>query len=113
LCLHEDWESHGFYFYELNPDNKLSLAEKMIAAAKEVCPIDQSEIIEGREARGGIIRPSHDPRTRKLWPESFWLLQNKTRLSYTLEAPSDFDLEVRVNVLVAATQAAVMNSSPV
>ena len=20
LCLHEDWESHGFYVYELNPD---------------------------------------------------------------------------------------------
>jgi len=20
LCLHEDWESHGFYLYELNPD---------------------------------------------------------------------------------------------
>jgi murein peptide amidase A len=21
LCLHEDWESHGFYLYELNPDH--------------------------------------------------------------------------------------------
>jgi len=108
LCLHEDWESHGFYLYELNPDNKPSLAEKMIAAAKEVCPIDQSGIIEGREARGGIIRLSLETRTRSLWPESFWLLQNKTRLSYTLEAPSDFEIGVRVNALVAATQAALI-----
>lgn len=108
LCLHEDWESHGFYVYELNPDHKPSLAEAMVEAVTEVCPVDQSEIIEGREARGGIISPNLDPRTRPLWPESFWLLQNKTRLSYTLEAPSDFELDVRVNALVAATQAALM-----
>ncbi len=108
LCLHEDWESHGFYLYELNPDHRPSLSEAMIAAAKNICPIDQSEMIEGREARGGIIAPSLDPRTRPLWPESFWLLQNKTRLSYTLEAPSDFNLDIRVNALVAATQAAIV-----
>src|SRR5450432_569393 len=42
LCLHEDWESHGFYLYEQNPDNRPSLSEKMIVAAKEVCPIDLS-----------------------------------------------------------------------
>ena len=109
LCLHEDWESHGFYVYELNPDGKPSLAEAMIAAAAKVCPIDPSAIIEGLEAVGGIIRPSLDPHTRPLWPESFWLLRNKTRLSYTLEAPSDFRLEIRVNALVAATQAAMQN----
>jgi murein peptide amidase A len=112
LCLHEDWESHGFYLYELNPDGKPSLAERMIAAAAQVCPIDLSPIIEGREAHGGIIRPSVDPRTRPLWPESFWLLRNKTRLSYTLEAPSDFELRVRVNALVAATQAAMVVPLP-
>lgn len=107
LCLHEDWESHGFYIYELNPDGRPSLAETMIAAVAPVCPIDRSEIIEGREAQGGIIRPSLNPRTRPLWPESFWLLQHKTRLSYTLEAPSDFPLETRVKALVTAVQAAL------
>lgn len=107
LCLHEDWEAHGFYVYELNPEQKPSLAEAMVAAVAKVCPIDHSEIIEGREARGGIIRPNLDPRTRPLWPESFWLLQHKTRLSYTLEAPSDFSLETRVNALVAGTNAAL------
>src|SRR5262249_30881999 len=50
LCLHEDWEAHGFYIYELNPDNLPSLAEKMLARAAEVCPIDHSETIEGRPA---------------------------------------------------------------
>src|SRR5262245_27366077 len=36
LCLHEDWESHGFYLYELNPDNRPSLAETMIQRVEQV-----------------------------------------------------------------------------
>jgi len=109
LCLHEDWESHGFYLYELNPENRPSLAAAMIAAVAQVCPIDLSPVIEGREAHGGIIRPSLDARTRPLWPEAFWLIQNKTRHSYTLEAPSDFPLATRVNALTVATHTALVN----
>jgi predicted deacylase len=107
LCLHEDWESHGFYVYELNPENRPSLAEAMIARIAEICPIDPSEIIEDRPARGGIIRPNLDPRTRPHWAEAFYLIVNKTRLSYTLEAPSDFPLTTRVNSLVAGVNAAL------
>jgi hypothetical protein len=111
--LHEDWESHGFYVYELNPDNQASLAEAMVASAAEVCPIDRSEIIEGRPAENGIIRPSVDPRSRPQWPEAFYLLTHKTRLSYTLEAPSDFPLSARVAALVAAVRTALEAARPV
>jgi len=107
LCLHEDWESYGFYVYELNPDNRPSLAEAIVARVAEVCPIDASELIEGRPARHGIIRPNLDPRDRPQWPEAFYLLTYKTRRSYTLEAPSDFPLESRVAALVAGVQSAV------
>ena len=107
LCLHEDWESHGFYVYELNPDQRPSLARPIVEAVARVCPIDLSPLIEGREARDGIINPTLDPNSRPEWPEAFWLLQNKTRQSYTLEAPSDFPLETRVNALVAAVNAAL------
>ena len=107
LCLHEDWEAHGFYVYELNPDGHPHLAESMVDAVAKVCPVDPSPVIEGRPAVGGVIRPNLDPATRPQWPEAFWLLQNKTRHCCTLEAPSDFPLSVRVDALVAATQAAV------
>jgi predicted deacylase len=107
LCLHEDWESRGFYVYELNPENRPSLAETMIGRIAEVCPIDPSEIIEDRPARGGIIRPNLDPATRPQWAEAFFLIVNKTRLSYTLEAPSDLPLTIRVNALVAGVNAAL------
>ena len=107
LCLHEDWESRGFYLYEQNPDNQPSRAENIIAAVRKICPIDESEIIEGRAARGGIIRPNIRPQERPDWPEAFYLISNKSRLGYTLEAPSDFPLQMRMDALVAAVAAAV------
>ena len=93
--------------HELNPEARPSMAEAMVARVAAVCPIDQSEIIEDRPAKNGIIRPNLDPRTRPEWPEAFFLLTHKTRLSYTLEAPSDFPLATRVTALVAAVNTAV------
>jgi hypothetical protein len=106
LCLHEDWESHGFYLYEQNPDNKISPAEKMTKAVKTICPIDPSENIEGRPAQGGVIRPNISPAERPDWPEALYLISHKSRQGYTLEAPSDFPLATRVSALVAAVNAA-------
>lgn len=110
LCLHEDWESHGFYLYEPNFDEKTSLAEKIIAAVEKACPIDRSEIIEGRPAKNGIIRPNILPE-RLDWPEAFYLIKHKASHGYTLEAPSDFPIQTRVNALVAAVNAAIKNLS--
>jgi murein peptide amidase A len=107
LCLHEDWESHGFYLYEQNPDAKPSFAEAMIAAVKPVCPIDLALIIEDRPAKCGIIRPVISIRERLDWPEAFYLIMYKSRQGYTVEAPSDFPLPTRVDALVAATNAAL------
>jgi protein MpaA len=112
LCLHEDWEAHGFYLYELNPDRLPSLAEAIIGRVAQVCPIDRSQTIEGRPAQNGIIRPDLDPRSRPQWPEAFFLITHKTRLSYTLEAPSDFPLSVRVAALVAAVTTALDSLGP-
>lgn len=107
LCLHEDWEANGFYVYELNPEDQPSLATDIIAAVSEVCPIDNADLIDGREAHGGIIRPNLDLTARLEWAEAIYLIQHKTRLSYTLEAPSDFKLTTRVAALVAAAKAAM------
>ena len=107
LCLHEDWESHGFYLYEQNPDQQPSLAEKIIAAVEKVCPIDLSESIEGRPAQNGIVRPNISPQERPDWPEALYLISHKSRQGYTLEAPSDFPLATRVNALVAAVNASL------
>jgi predicted deacylase len=112
FCLHEDWEAHGFYVYELNPDARPSLAPAMLAAVAPVCPLDLSPEIEGRPAHGGLINPNPDPNSRPQWPEAFYLFQHLTRLSYTLEAPSDFPLAVRVEALVTAVRAALEAFAP-
>jgi murein peptide amidase A len=107
LCLHEDWEANGFYVYELNPDGQRSHAEAMLRMVSRVCPIDNAQTIDGRTAREGIIRPDFDPVERPLWPEAFYLVEKKTRHSYTLEAPSDFAMSVRVAALVTGVRAVV------
>ncbi|HEX3716679.1 MAG TPA: M14 family metallocarboxypeptidase [Verrucomicrobiae bacterium] len=107
LCLHEDWESQGFYVYELNPTNRPSLAEKIIEAVAKVCPIDPSPIIETWTASAGIIRPQVNPPDRPQWPEALYLIIHKTSLSYTLEAPSDFPLPTRVEALVTGVKTAM------
>ena len=104
LCLHEDWEAHGFYLYELNPDQRPSMARKAIQQVSALCPIDPSAVIEDRPADGGLIHPNIDPLSRPQWPEAFWLLQHRTRHSFTLEAPSDFPLPTRVQALVTAVR---------
>jgi protein MpaA len=109
LSLHEDWEAQGFYLYELNLSGRPSYAEEIIRQVAMVCPIDLSPEIEGRPAQGGIVRPDPDPKSRPAWPEAFWLVQHKTRQSYTLEAPSDFPIETRVDALVTAVRA-VLNA---
>lgn len=107
ICLHEDWESNGFYLYELNLGPGASLSESIIRAVEPVCPIDLAETIEGRLASGGIIRPNPDPQSRPEWPEAFYLVQRKTTVSYTLESPSDFPLTVRVDALRCGVLAAL------
>ncbi len=111
LLLHEDWESHGFYCYELNPDRQPSLARPILDAVAKVCPIDPTSVIDGRPiSEPGIIRPTEwpdfEPHQRPEWPEAVWLSVNKTRLNYTLEAPSDWPIPVRVQALAAAVRAA-------
>ncbi|HWA10730.1 MAG TPA: M14 family metallocarboxypeptidase [Opitutaceae bacterium] len=111
LCVHEDWESTGYYLYELNPKGRPSLADAMIAAVAKVCPIDHSPVIDGREAHGGIIRPVGDPLTRETWPEAIYLHAHHTTLGYTLETPSSLPLPQRIAAHRAAIETAVAGLS--
>ena len=104
IQLHEDWEAQGFYFYELKMDGIITDPHRVLEAVESVCPIDHSPEIDGRKNDRGLIVPELDPRLRELWPEAFWLVMNKTQLSYTCEAPSDFPMQVRTEALVRAVR---------
>lgn len=107
LCLHEDWETSGFYVYELNTRGLPSQAGKIVAAVRQVCPIELAELIDGRSGKDGIIRPVDDPLLRNQWPEAIYLRAHHTGLSYTTETPSARDLALRVEAQCRAIAAAV------
>jgi murein peptide amidase A len=109
LILHEDWESNGFYVYELNPGERRSLAEEIVEAVRAVCPIETAELVDNWECRAGIIRPQVNPIERPQWAEAVWLSVNKTAQGYTLETPSDFPLEARVRAHVTAVHGALQS----
>lgn len=105
FCLHEDWESTGFYLYELNPGHHPSPTAPMLAAAARYMPLDQSSVIDGRPtAAPGLILPHHDPATRSVGAEAVYLCQHHTPLSYTLETPSSLPLELRIQTLCTTVQ---------
>lgn len=113
LCVHEDWESTGYYLYELNPTDRPTLAPAMVAAVEAVCCIDPADVIDGRPvAEPGIIRPVNDPLLREQWPESIYLRAHHTTLSYTLESPSSFPLEQRIAAHAAVIEAALAALAP-
>ena len=100
FCLHEDWESQGFYLYELNPEKRPSLAPAMLAAARAHCPIEPATTIDGRPIdEPGIIRPVSDPLQRETWPEAIYLREHHGTLHYTIESPSALPLDQRVATL--------------
>lgn len=108
FCLHEDYEANGFYLYELNPERRPTVADAALAAVAPLCPIEQTAVIDGREAAApGIIRPIGDPLLRDNWPEAIYLRHHHTTLSYTLETPSTRPLEQRIASPCAAICAAV------
>ena len=112
-CLHEDWEALGFYLYELNPENRPTLAPAMLAAAERLLPIEQAATIDGRPAaEPGIIRPVNDPLERVDWPEAIYLRAHHTALSYTLETPSMLPLADRVAAQMAAVRAGLAELLP-
>lgn len=113
LCLHEDWEARGFYLYELNPLQKPSLAESIVAAvAATGFPIDPSSLIDGRPAQNGILRPDPDPAKRELWPESIYLRTHHSCLGYTMETPSGRPIEQRIAAMGTAVGAALALACP-
>jgi len=98
LCLHEDWESTGFYLYEHNPKHRPSLAPALLAAVRPHMPIEPAHIIDGRPIdEPGILRPEIDAQDRDDWPEQLYLREHfHYDLGYTMETPSSLPLAPRV-----------------
>jgi murein peptide amidase A len=108
VCVHEDWEAKGYYLYELNPENRPSLARSILGAVEKICLLETATTIDGRCIdEPAIIRPVSDPLLRELWPETIYLRAHHTRLTYTIETPSSLPIAQRIAAHRAAIQAAI------
>lgn len=108
LSLHEDWESTGFYLYEINCAACISDAEEVIKAVSRVFPPEPETRIDDHDVRkpGWIFHEAEADEPGN-WPEAIWLAKNGAAVSYTFETPSSAGLEQRVDAQLRAVRSAV------
>lgn len=108
LSLHEDWESSGFYFYEINTGGRDSVHKAILRAASPYFPPEPSAIIDDHEVTGpGWIYHSEHPDLPEGWPEAIFLAKLGCPLSLTFETPSSQALEERIRCHQAVVREAV------
>ena len=97
LSLHEDWESTGFYYYEINTGSDGPSHEGILAAAAPFFPPEPEEEIDDHPVTkpGWIFHPDH-PDIPEGWPEAIYLSRMGCPLSLTFETPSSMELEKRM-----------------
>ncbi|GIX06466.1 MAG: hypothetical protein KatS3mg115_0869 [Candidatus Poribacteria bacterium] len=95
--LHEDWESPGFYLYELRR-NGPPVGEEIVRRVGTVCPINLEPTIEGDPARLGVIHP--DPNAPRRQERGagipIALFRDHTDHLVTTETPTVRPLQERV-----------------
>jgi hypothetical protein len=108
LMLHEDFDGQGFYLYETEGVQPF-LGESLIAVAGEEIAIDLRGKIDGRKARGGLIRRriSRKQFAKIGLPEAIWLHSKNAERALTIETPSEFALERRIAAQIAVIEECV------
>jgi hypothetical protein len=107
LCLHEDYDAHGLYVYELSRLPKGWSGALLQEAATPRLPVDARRRIEGRVAVEGVIQRRRSPKGLPGLPEAVVLYELGCEVSLTFETPSEFGLDDRVQAQVAFLEAAV------
>lgn len=110
LSLHEDWETSGFYFYEINQcEDDPARSASILEAVAPWFPPEPETMVDDHEVREpGWIFHSTEPDLPDGWPEAIFMAkQRRCMLSFTFETPSQGALEDRVAAHCAAVQAAM------
>jgi len=107
VSLHEDWESEGFYFYEINLiDDEVKSLERYQEIAKKieaVMPMEPSELIDDHQIRElGWIYHCAEADMEKKWPEAIFIAKHGCSRSFTFESPSSKNIKHRVTTQVTA-----------
>lgn len=109
VSLHEDWETTGFYFYEINlGEDRPDRAAAILGAVSPWFPPEPSANIDDHDTRSpGWIYHEARPDMPDHWPEAIYLSELGCPVSFTLETPSSCGLEERTAAHVAGARAAM------
>lgn len=96
-ALHEDYDSRGFYLYEVAAQRPF-WGESLCAGLSSVMGPDLRSRIDGHSSRKGLIRRRIKPDLMKGHPEAFLLHFHHADRTFTLETPSEESLQQRVSL---------------
>jgi protein MpaA len=100
MDFHEDWESPGFYLYELCRGT-MSVGPEVVRRVASICPLNTAALIEGQRAENGLVYPDLE-KERKLrgtgTPLALYDFYSDHLL--TSESPTGLALETRVQTHV-------------
>ena len=97
LSLHEDWESSGVYYYEINLGGAVSGYKNLLAAAAPYFSPEPESVIDNHEVtEPGWIHHSEHPDLPEGWPEAIYLAKMGCPVSLTFETPSSMPFQKRV-----------------
>ena len=107
LHLHEDYDAHGFYLYELEREEPF-WGEELVKIARKLIPIESRATIDGRKvSKAGLLRRKIDVKKFTAIPEAVYLHLHHTERTFTFETPSEFALDQRVAVQMALIDACI------
>jgi murein peptide amidase A len=109
---HEDWESPGFYLYELRR-KAVGVSRDIVAAVERVCPLNLAGEIEGMAAAGGVVdtdvAQAEKGRGKGIPLELF---HRHTDHLLTVESPTELAMSVRVAAHLAALDVVIAAHLP-
>ncbi|PWU05159.1 MAG: hypothetical protein C5B43_03775 [Verrucomicrobia bacterium] len=113
FCLHEDWESPGFYAYAILPPKYQAILEQISKSVAKISSINYATMIEGMSAQEGFITHSSEDiesilSKRDDWPEAFFLMkQQMIPFHFTFETASNLGIDERSLTHAAAIKASI------
>jgi murein peptide amidase A len=109
LSLHEDWESTGYYFYEVNKlRGEPKCAAALMDTLDQVMQREPKDVVDDSQVREpGWIYYEGDFEEFDAWPEVFFLVKRGCPLALTMETPSSVDLAKRIEVQMLMVQKAI------
>jgi len=106
--MHEDWESPGYYAYELRRDAPY-IGDDLSERVSHVCPINHDPVIEGDPAVAGVIHPEPyaESRESRGYGVPVALYEEYTDHLLTSESPTPLPLQTRVDAHLTALTAVI------